>query len=122
MTIELRTSSVHGRGVFATRQIQRGESLERAPVLVIPAHQLPALDQTMLYDYYFGWNDDAALAMGFGSFYNHAIQPNAGYEYRHEELVIEFTALRDIAAGEEITIHYNGDPGDASPVWFQERK
>ena len=29
-----------------------------------------------------------------------------------------YTALRDIAPGEEITVNYNGDPSDRSPVGF----
>ena len=30
-----------------------------------------------------------------------------------------FTALRDIAAGEEITVNYNGEPDDETPVGFE---
>jgi hypothetical protein len=30
----------------------------------------------------------------------------------------EFVALRDIAAGEEVTTNYNGDPDNSKPVWF----
>jgi SET domain-containing protein len=32
--------------------------------------------------------------------------------------VLEILAARDIAAGEEITIHYQGEPGDADSVSF----
>jgi SET domain-containing protein len=56
--------------------------------------------------------------MGLGSFYNHAVDPNADHLFRTTELAIDFVALRDIAAGEEVTIHYLGDPGNASPPWF----
>jgi hypothetical protein len=30
-----------------------------------------------------------------------------------------FTAIRDIAASEEITVNYNGEPGDETPVGFE---
>jgi SET domain-containing protein len=113
---------IHGRGVFAQRAFVAGELIESAPVLVIPSAQIESLDQTMLYDYYFAWGQDpenAALAMGFGSFYNHAVQPNAEHVCRVNELTIDFIALADIAAGEEITIHYNACPGDPEPVWFE---
>jgi hypothetical protein len=30
-----------------------------------------------------------------------------------------FTAIRDIAAGEEITVNDNGEPGDETPVGFE---
>jgi len=38
---------------------------------------------------------------------------------RDEEMVVEFKALRDIQAEEEITVNYNRDPQDGSPVWFE---
>jgi uncharacterized protein len=123
VTIALGTSAVHGRGVFAQRAIARGELIERAPVIVIPSGELAELDRTALFDYYFGWGPDlehAAIAMGLGSFYNHAVSPNADHVLLTDELAIEFIALRDIATGEEITIHYNGAPGDTSPLWFQQ--
>jgi SET domain-containing protein len=31
---------------------------------------------------------------------------------------IEFSAIRDIQKGEEITMNYNGLPEDKTPVWF----
>ena len=34
-------------------------------------------------------------------------------------MVVQFKALRDIAAGEEITVNYNREPQDRSPVWFE---
>jgi hypothetical protein len=36
-----------------------------------------------------------------------------------QEQVIEFFALRNIEAGEEILVNYNGDPADDSPLWFR---
>ena len=35
--------------------------------------------------------------------------------------ILVFVAVRDIAAGDEITINYHGDPNDAAPVWFAAR-
>lgn len=32
---------------------------------------------------------------------------------------IDFVALRDIAAGEEIRTSYNGNPVDRKRVWFE---
>ncbi len=39
-----------GRGVFAVRRIHKGELIERAPVLVIPAAQVAAVTTTLLDD------------------------------------------------------------------------
>jgi SET domain-containing protein len=59
-----------------------------------------------------------AVALGYGSLYNHSYTPNARYDDESPQIKI-FTAIREIAAGEEITINYNGEPSDESPVWFK---
>ena len=99
-----------GRGVVATRAIAKGERLERAPVIVLTSAELERLQGTLLARYYFEWGPDdeqGAIALGFGSLYNHSYDANAEYEFREDELAIDYFALRDIAAGEEISINYN---------------
>ena len=59
-----------------------------------------------------------ALALGFGSLYNHSYRPNARYDDVGRQAKA-FTALRDIAAGEEVTVNYNGEPGLRRRVWFE---
>ena len=111
-----------GRGVFAGRRFLKGEVIERAPVLIIPAQEWSQFEKTMLYDYCYSWGDqaeDMAFALGFGSLYNHSYHPNAVYKKNLDELMIEFIALRNIEAGEEVTINYNGYPTDESPLWFE---
>lgn len=67
--------------------------------------------------YVFGWGEGAtALALGYGSLYNHSYDPNATTVETDDELVI--TAVRDIAAGEEIFINYMGTA--TSGVWFDD--
>lgn len=117
-----------GRGVVARRAFAPGELIERAPVLVIApeawARIEPRLEGSGIEGYAFLWPPDqqsAALAMGYGSFYNHAFTPNARYEKRPELLAIDFLALRAIAPGEEVTINYGGEPGSTRPVWFEVR-
>jgi SET domain-containing protein len=108
-----------GRGVFAQKQFAKNEVIERAPVIVLPTQQEQFLDQTALKDYYYYWNaETVAVALGFGSLYNHAYTPNACYVRKYAADVMEFIALRTIAIDEEITINYNGDPADQAPVWF----
>jgi SET domain-containing protein len=123
MMIRVGSSKGKGRGVFARRQIAEGELIEQAPVLVIPSRQWRYAEQTVLYDYCFSWGADhehAALALGFGSLYNHSYQPNAAYIKRLSEQLIDFIALRTIAQGEEITINYNGPSEGRAPMWFGE--
>jgi uncharacterized protein len=115
-------SILGGRGVFTLEDIPVDTLIEICPVLVIPAEQVAIIHGTVLHDYYFLWNDEAteaAIALGFGSLYNHASAPNAEYEMDFENQNIEIYSLRNIAAGEEITINYNGNPGSREGLWFQ---
>lgn len=118
--IYLGPSSLHGTGVFAARGFGPGEVIERSPVFVFPADQLPLVDETILHGYYFDWADGSgALALGFGSLYNHSYHPNACYHHDHDEELVVYEALAPIAAGQEITINYNGDPASLEPLWFE---
>lgn len=120
--IAVRNSPNKGRGVFALRDIAGGELIEKAPALFVPAQEWSYIRNTILDNYCFriGPNQEhAALAMGYGSLYNHSYTPNAVYDVKDEEMAVQFNALRDIRAGEEITVNYNRDPRDRSPVWFE---
>lgn len=122
MKLTIRNSPNKGRGVFTEAKIQKGTTIETAPVLVMPAAQGQHLDQTELYNYYYAWGqnqDEIAVVLGYGSLYNHSYQPSAVYRKDIASRTIEYSALRDIEPGEEITINYNGDPKDLSPLWFE---
>jgi SET domain-containing protein len=112
-----------GRGVFTSESIAKGTVVEVSPVIVMgPADRL-LLDQTPLHDYIFEWGDDRTLccmAMGYVPVYNHATPSNCEYEMDYDEDTITVTAVRDIEAGEELFINYNGDWDDARPVWFDD--
>lgn len=110
-----------GRGVVAAEPIAAGTVFERSPVIEIPREEIIHIRRTELHNYFFKWGDereDAAIALGFGSLFNHSYEPNANFDNNLADKTIDFTALRPIAAGEEITINYNGDPGDRSRLWF----
>jgi SET domain-containing protein len=116
--LEIRHSPGKGRGVFALRPIPAGTLIERAPVLIVRAGQWEGMERTILFDYFFAWQEHSALALGYGSLYNHSYDPNARYMKLFNEEAIEIIALRDIAMGEEILINYNGDPNDNAGLWF----
>ena len=110
-----------GRGVFADKDFKPGELIESAQVIVIPAEQWPLLEKTELFNYGYAFGEDLtemAIALGFGSLYNHSYTPNARYLRRCREKTIDFLALRPIAAGEEITVNYNGTSTCRDPLWF----
>jgi uncharacterized protein len=111
-------SPLGGRGVFATEAIDAGEDVEVCPVIVIAADQIDALNNTNLADHWYGWGDDgdAAIAMGHGSFYNHADEPTCEYVVHPVLDALVIRAVRPVAAGEELTIDYTGD--GANQLWF----
>ena len=77
----------------------------------------PLLDETNLYNYYFTWQDQAAaIALGYGSLYNHSPAPCARYLKIFDAGAVEFAAVRDIDARHEITVDYTDD--GRNPLWF----
>ena len=109
------------RGVFARRAIAEGEVIETCPVLVVQAEDVRdgTAAWTRLGEYCFDWGrGSVALALGYGSLYNHSFEPNARYDDVGRRTKL-FVAIRTIDAGEEITVNYNGHPEDRSPVWFE---
>jgi uncharacterized protein len=117
--VEIRRIKGKGRGVFARREIAKGEVFERVPLLIMTSDEYAkGLSNSPLKDYCFAWGDDqVVLALGYGSLYNHSYKPNARYE-DVGTATKAFVALRAIAKGEEITINYNGKPRSRAKVWF----
>src|SRR5215813_10897040 len=106
-------SSIKGRGVFARRSIRKGDLIERSPVIVVPRQEWTTIEHTILSNYVFDWGEneeDAAVALGYVSIYNHSYTPNAELTECLDDAIIEVSALRDIAEGEEIFVNYNGSP------------
>lgn len=110
-----------GRGIFTAQAIPAGSHIESCPVIVLPAEDTKRIHETHLHDYYFLWGETgkSAIALGYGSIYNHAPAPNADYEMELEELSISIYALRDIEAGEEITISYSEGGTQRTELWFE---
>lgn len=114
-----------GRAVIALEDIKKGALIEKASVIVSDKSEWEELKKTIIYNYCFSWGKElehAAIALGYGSLYNHSFQPNAYYTRHVEQLVIDFVAYKDIVAGEEITINYNHDPLCQDELWFKPKK
>ena len=107
-------SSARGRGVFASREVTKGEVLERCWVMPISVEEavasksLPTLNR-----YLFPWVDgQRCMLSGEGLLYNFASRevtgrdPNAECAIRRGISAIEFRALRNIREGDEITWDY----------------
>lgn len=121
--IEVRTSVISegefNRGVFATRDISKGELIHIAPVVPYPNEQHELIEQTILEDYVYEYGKNhTAIVLGYGMLFNHSYTPNAEYRIDFEKHVFEYFAYRNIKAGEEILINYNGDVDNEDPLWF----
>jgi uncharacterized protein len=116
--IEVKNIKGKGRGVFARTLISKGTIFERVPLLIIPTKEILDCDHgNFLLGYIFEYKKQVALALGYGSLYNHSYNPNARYDDAVRQIK-EFSALRDIHPGEEITINYNGAEDILDPVEF----
>ena len=74
--------------MFATRSFKKGEEIERCPMLVAEEDRGDDLESGA-EGYVFGWGDGrTALALGYGSLYNHRYDPNATnlIEYDQEKI------------------------------------
>lgn len=112
-----------GLGVFAEEEIKKRELIEKAPLLLMSMKEFEYIKKTKLYYYFFEYtNKHFAIALGYGSLYNHSYSPNARYYYNYSK-ELEIYAIDDIKKGEEIVFNYNWDPNDKTPLddWYKEK-
>lgn len=110
-----------GRGVFTNTTIASDTIIEIAPVVVMPKTDRIHLDKTLLHDYIFEWGeakDQCCMALGNIPIYNHSYLSNCEYFMDYKDQTIMLKTVRQINAGEEITINYNGDWNDEKKLWF----
>lgn len=109
---EVRTSPLHGRGLFAAQALPEGTEIGRYPLLVLSPEDTERLKATRLYHYVFYVDERedgavrAAVAFGEISMCNHSRNANAAFDVDGDAAEVVLTAARDIAPGEEILIDY----------------
>jgi len=114
-------TSDKGRGVFTSEPISEGSIIEICPCIILSPQDTLKIHETLLHDYYFLWETDrktSALALGFGSIYNHSENPNASFLIDYDARSIKFVGLKDINSMEEITIDYIGLKKEGYKLWF----
>ncbi len=126
------TGTAKGRGVFAFRAFGQGEIVEISPVVLFQMNynSLPKVVKTLVFDWEMlaGKERTHAMALGYGSFYNHSNPANLRYEADSENDLIRFIAVRDIDVDEELTINYCAEGGAAvsneenDNNWFEDHK
>lgn len=112
---------IKGLGVIADEDIEKGSTIEVVPLLLMSMKEFDLIKQTKLYYYFFEYtNNHFAIALGYGSLYNHSFMPNARYLYSYKNKQLIVKAIKDIKKGEEIYFNYNYYPDDQTPLgdWF----
>ena len=110
--IQIRTSDVHGKGVFAVQDIAEGEVLIEYTGQIISwqaaqdRHPHDPLQPN--HTFYFHVDEDRVIDANFGGnssrWINHSCAPNCFADEHGSRIFI--TALRNIAAGEELNYDY----------------
>lgn len=115
-----------GRGVFAAKNFVAGELVEVCPVVILQCsfETLPTELQRRVFDWTALANTKGAhaLALGYGSIYNHANPANLYYEPADDGLHLRLIAAVNVSADSELTINYNGAYGkniSEEDDWFQ---
>ncbi|NMB91554.1 SET domain-containing protein [candidate division WWE3 bacterium] len=83
-----------GKGVFAKDEIIQGDIIERCPVIEVSLKDPANNDEGKLVDYFFYFGEGLAIALGFGSLYNHSYNPNATYKINLSNKTIDFIAIK----------------------------
>jgi SET domain-containing protein len=108
--LQIRTSPIHGQGLFATQRLRRG-----ARVIEYIGEKISKAESNRRCElqnwYIFSLDDESDLDGNFdwnpARFVNHSCAPNCEAEWENGRIWIK--ALRDIEAGEEISFNYGYD-------------
>jgi hypothetical protein len=103
----------HGRGVYADRDFDEGETIEVCPTIEIDEEDAGGILGDFVLKSNVGPNGNV-LMLGYGSLYNHSSDASAQYE-QYTDDSLAFVATRYITKGEEITIDYGEE-------WWESRE
>jgi uncharacterized protein len=109
--IEIKNSSIEGRGIFATEKIKKGGFIQYIAGQRI--RKLPKTkEEALSIPNWFGLSRQLWIDPGKGTFrfLNHSCEPNAAIKGTKT-----LVALQDIEPGQEITVDYSIT--DADPLW-----
>lgn len=107
-----------GRGVFALRDIKKGEVIEVSPVITVSKDNVKENGEAP-DGYLLQWDEDSegqefCMPLGYVMLYNHSPKPTLEMENDMENYVITVKAARNIKRGEELTWNYSCE------LWFDE--
>lgn len=106
MSIKVKKTKKFGRGVYATKNIKSGEVIESSPVVILDSWESDRITSTVINRYVFAWKNISALALGFGSIFNHSEDNNVSYRCNYKKNTIDFKTIRDIKKDDQLFIDY----------------
>lgn len=120
MSIIVKSSSLHGAGVYTTTAIPKGTRVLEYTGPRLTRKQTDGMYSDNEVTYLFTMDDNETVIDGFGmaAFVNHSCDPNCESDQIDNRIYI--IALRDLAAGEELLYDYclwDGEPDDKAPCY-----
>jgi SET domain-containing protein len=120
MGLIVKSSSLHGAGVYTTAPIRKGERVLEYTGPRLRKEETDGLYADNEVTYLFTMDNPDIVIDGFGmaAFVNHSCNPNCESDQFGDQIWI--VALRDIESGEELTYDYclwDGEPGDEAPCY-----
>jgi len=119
-------SAVHGRGVFATSRITKGEIIERCPLIQMDYRSNYQLDPK-IFGYMYAQPPCSCedcekhgvilhMVLGYGMLYNHQDVSNAVWKFNYSQLFADVIAITDIKIKEEIFVGYGNAYFDSENI------
>jgi SET domain-containing protein len=107
--VEVKSSPIHGLGVFAIEPIKKGEIIEECPLITVTFIEATTSNILHRYRFMYPTNNPEmhVIPLGYGCIYNHSEKNNATWCMGRYKM-FNFIALRDIEVGEEICTSYGG--------------
>lgn len=114
-----------GNGVFATKPILKGETVEVCPIIRVAPRDYRRSKNMLLHHYFFEWDDEtpgetktpsktpSALSLGYGGVYNHSSTGDQlKFRTDFKKRTITFYSEVDVEPGEELFHNYGWDDRD----------
>lgn len=124
--ISIRKSALHGWGVFAVQPFASEALVLTEPALRIPVAEVPPSSMVHCYGFECPGDRRWVLLGSLVGHMNHATHPNTWVQVRArpgDVAALAVFALRAIETGEELTIHYLGEPGSPTlPEFYVPKK
>ena len=121
LPIIVKMTPTMGRGVFAARTIEEGETLGVFHTIRLPPHEVAAMTGSTLSHFWFedGADGSAFVVFGWMEMINHSLTPNTDRTWTKtpEGEVVTLFATRTIAPREQLFIDYCFESAPDNPVW-----